>query len=327
MGLGGSSGTSGNSGQGGSAGTSGTAGTTGGSGSAGTSGASGTAGSSGTNGTSGTAGASGTNGNSGSSGAAGSPTWTGSEFNNPQAIQQDGLTDLFPNLHDLLTVDGPVQGRLAVQPLQQAESGWYSDSRSPLIAATVAGNFVAETRVRLGTRTSISQTPSGNYSQAGFVVRNANSSVPGNESWVMFNFGFQNGFFGREAKTTRPSPGSSSLSTLFLTPATATTSDVRLRVCRVGSDFRFLHLMPGETAWTEDNWGSGTTVIGNGSGEATPGTTQGNPIRFTRSDLPNSLQVGLMVANWEPPFEARAEFDYLRITPVTNAQECVTALP
>jgi hypothetical protein len=237
------------------------------------------------------------------------------------------LTDVFPNLHDVLDVDTSATGRLALQPLPQSHTHWYSDSRAPLIAKIVNGNFVAETRVRLGTRTSMSQVPSGQFNAAGFVVRNPNSSAPGNESWVMFNVGFQQGFFARETKTTRPMPGSSSLSTLFLSATPATTEDVRLRVCRLGSEFRFLHLMPGESAWSEDVYTMATTVNGNGAQQPTPGVSQGNPIRFVRADFPTSLQVGLLVGNWDAPYEARGEFDYLRIISVSSAQECITALP
>ena len=72
---------------------------------------------------------------------------------------------------------------------------------------------------------------------------------------------------------------------------------------------------------------AGTTPMGNGSGEATPGVTVGGVIRFDRPDLPATLQVGLLAGNWASPYETRSEFDYARFAPATSLSDCTRPLP
>jgi hypothetical protein len=66
----------------------------------------------------------------------------------------------------------------------------------------------------------------------------------------MYNVGFQVSGFARETKTTRPGGGGGSLSTLYLNAATST--DARLRVCRLAGVFHFFCAEPASAALTEE---------------------------------------------------------------------------
>lgn len=234
------------------------------------------------------------------------------------------LTDLYPSLHATLDVDVTTPGHLTMSPLSVAQTHWYSDSRGPLLYRQISGNFVAETRVQVGRASDINQIPSGGFSAGGFVIRDPASS-PGEERWVMYNVGHQTNSFAREAKTTRPGSGAS-LSTLYLNTAPAGSNTVRLRVCRLGGEFRFYHRHASENDWVEEGFSGATQVQGNGSQEPTPGVVQNGVLRFSRPDMPAALQVGLLVGNWSAPFDLRADFDYLRFGSVNVASDCLQSL-
>ncbi len=243
------------------------------------------------------------------------------EFSSPQLA---GWSDLFPALHSELSLT-QVSGQLSLAPVAVNQTHWYSDEHAPLIYKPVSGNFVVETALRVGRQSDMAQAPRGQYSAGGFVLRDPQSSAPGGERWVMYNLGYQAGFVAREAKTTRPgSPAS--LSTLYLMNSNNVLSG-KLRVCRLGSVFHFFHQLSGEASFTEEAYVAGTTPMGNGSTEATPGVVSGGVIRFDRPDLPATLQVGLLVGNWATPYEARGEFDYVRFASASSLSDCTRPLP
>lgn len=227
------------------------------------------------------------------------------------------LLDLFPALHDVATV---ANGKLALSPIVTQHTHWYSDSHAPLLYVSVTGDFVAETDVVVGRRTDIGLAPRGTFSAGGLVVRDGASTAPGNESWLMYNVGMQTGTAAREAKTTRKG-APDSLSTLYLIE-TGGVVTAKLRVCRLGSTFRFFHRMPNESAFVEEAYGNTTAPQGNGAGQATPGVVPGGVIRFDRPDLPSTLQVGLIAGHWEQTLETRAEFDYLRVKSAASVGDC-----
>src|SRR5262249_53835073 len=243
------------------------------------------------------------------------------EFDSPDALNR--LADLFPALHDTLSVAG---GKLAMTPLAVPFTHWYSDAHGPFLAKTVTGKCVVEIDVAVGRRTDMSLPPRGSFSAAGLVVRDPASTAPGAERWVMYNVGHQVSSVARETKTTRPNAGGS-LSTLYLvdTPGAAQTG--RLRICRVGSTFYFFHRHPTETSFVEEAYGAGTVAMGNGAGVPTPGVVVGGVIRFDRPDMPATLQVGLIVGNWDGTLETRGEFDYLRFGPAQRPADCTAPLP
>jgi hypothetical protein len=172
--------------------------------------------------------------------------------------------------------------------------------------------------LQVGTRESDGVAPMGPFNAAGLLIRSP-ASASGSESWVMYNLGFQNGFFAREAKTT-----ARSLSTLYLNATSAHAG--RLRVCRLGDVVRLYHWLDGETGWTQEAYDGSTLVMGDGPQPA-PGVANG-VIAFARDDtaastsLPATLDVGLMAGSWGAPLDVRGEFDYLRFRPATGVGDC-----
>lgn len=234
------------------------------------------------------------------------------------------LADLYPALHDALPLAGAAPGRLALAPIQVAQTHWYSDSEGPLLYRTVTGDFVVETDVNVGRRDDPSQPPRGGFNAGGLLVRDPASARRG-QRWIMYNLGHQVDSFAREVKTTRPG-AAESLSTLYLIQTAAGVRGGRLRICRLGEALRFFHQHPGEAGWTEEAYGPGTSPLGNGGGEPTPGVVVGGVIRFLRPDLPATVQVGLMVGAWDAPLDTRAEFDYLRFGEARTAADCTAPL-
>lgn len=236
--------------------------------------------------------------------------------------QLAGWMDLFPNLHRTLSL---AAGRLTLDPVSVDQTHWFSDQHGPLLYKLVSGNFVVETDVRVGRQSDVLQAPRGQFSAGGFVLRDPQSVAPRGERWVMYNVGYQVSGPAREAKTTRPG-NPASLSTLYLMDSGGVLSG-RLRVCRLGSMLHFFHQLTGEAAWVEEAYTAGTTPMGNGTGDATPGVVNGGVIRFDRPDLPSTLQVGVLAGNWAAPYETRAEFEYVRFATASTLADCTRPLP
>lgn len=259
------------------------------------------------------------------------------EFNDAASLPD--WTDLLPALHatdqqGALDINSTLSGAMVLVPILLNEVGWYADNQGPLLFKSVTGNFVVEIAVNVVNRAAPTQAPTGAYNAGGLVIRDPTSTSPGQQRWVMYNMGLQNGTFAREAKTTRANPNGASLSTLFLMETTPGIHNGRLRVCRMGDTFRFFHWMPDETGWTEEAYNTAspnpTQPMGSGAGEPSPGVVPpsgGNPgvIQFVRPDLPQTLQVGLMVGNWGATSGVRGEFDYARFAEAEQASDCVRA--
>lgn len=261
-------------------------------------------------------GASSSDGSSSSDGAqstADASVPSGDEFDGPSLT----LTDLFPALHDVATVQS---GKLAISPIVAQHTHWYSDSHGPMVYRSVTGDFMVETDVTVGRRSDIGLAPRGTFSAGGVVVRDPASSAPGSEAWVMYNIGMQTGVAAREAKSTR-SGAAESLSTLYLVE-TGGVLTAKLRVCRLGTSVHFFHRMPGESTFVEEAFGVTTSAQGNGASQPTPGVVPGGVIRFVRPDLPSTVQVGLVAGHWEQTLETRAEFDYLRFRRASSIADC-----
>jgi hypothetical protein len=224
-------------------------------------------------------------------------------------------SDLFPARHDALSINNDV---MTIQPTVQQYNHWYSDNQGPLLFKTVSGNFVVETAVHVGRRGDINTAPAASFNAAGFVIRDATSSSPGQQRWVMYNIGFQDSAIARECKTTVANPGSSH-SSLYLNNTPAATTFARLRVCRLGNTFHFFYRHPGDVSWTEEPYAAGTRVSGNGPNNQ----TMGQPVRFTRADLPASLQVGIMSGTWDGTQDVKGEFDYVRFSEATTLTDCI----
>ena len=245
---------------------------------------------------------------------------------------QSMWSDLAPARHTTLDIQQSRAGFLTIVPTPTSLNAWYSDSEGPLYSKTVTGDFVAEISVVLGTATDRTVTPvrANSFSAAGFVIRDP-ASVQLRQRWVMYNIGYQDVAVAREIKTTTPGTGgtTASLSTLYLNNTPSGINAGRLRVCRIGSLFRFFHRHPSESTWTEEVFrsvGSTPTRI-NGNGPR-PAIADGAPLSFDRPDLPAAVQVGLMAGNFVPdPAGTRGEFDYIRFASASKPADCLAANP
>ncbi len=212
-------------------------------------------------------------------------------------------------------------------------AGWYSDGSGPFLYLPISGDFVVETRVTASKQEAADQVPVGKFSSTGLLIRDPASA---NEKmrWVMYNIGFQDKFFGTEAKTTRDFDGKfhfhnmggfRSLSTLYLTKRDASSPEAYLRMCRVGPEIRMYFRRGADGSWTEEAQDATTQVQGNGASNPTPGVTANGPVRFLRPDLPPLVQVGL-IANRGGSSDAKADgesrFDFVKFKRVSTFDDC-----
>jgi hypothetical protein len=238
-----------------------------------------------------------------------------------------GLQRLVPSV---ITRDVVEEGwlKMAGRPVL---GGWYSDRSGPMAYTIVTGDFLAETRVRAVKAGAPTGRPTGAFNSAGLLVRDP-ASGPGTMRWAMFNIGMQEEFYGTEIKMTVPDfggrnphglAGMKSRSTLWLTPVPDGIIEAELRLCRVGGELRFFHRLAGATGWTELQRTPQTTVQGNGSARPTAGVPDASgPMRFTRTGLPDTVQIGLIVNPGMPPSDGEGWFDGLRLTRITSADQC-----
>ncbi len=239
-------------------------------------------------------------------------------------------SDLYPARHTTLDINTSFSGWLTLVPTAQNFNGWYSEYEGPLFYKTLTGNFVVETSVVIGSATNRTIIPTlmDSFVQAGFVIRDA-SSAPFRQRWIMYNFGYQDIAVAREIKTTVPSANltTDSLSTLYLNDVAGSLNQGRLRVCRVGSVFRFFHRHPPSTSWTEEVFRStGVVTRVNGNGPR-PARADNSVLSFDRPDMAATVQVGLYAGNYAPPsMGMRAEFDYFRVGAVSTAADCLQPL-
>lgn len=258
--------------------------------------------------------------------------WASDAFDGP-LVDWDLLSDLegTPPLHDRVDVAG---GALVIDPnsyddpaLGDGGEGpaWFQDRKGPLALREVAGDFAARVHLRVGRRDDLSLPPVGSFEAAGFVLRDPASTAPiGDERWLMYNLGWQAGAMAFELKTTfpdGPDPDAESQSTLMLDPVP--TQAATLLVCRVGDRFRFWRRLDGEAGWTEQTpdparvWYDGADLLGGDL--AVDG--------FVRPDLPDTLQLGLMVGAWSsgggPP--VRGAFDELWVGTPRDEDDCTSA--
>lgn len=190
--------------------------------------------------------------------------------------------------HSTLDIDTTTPGALTIAPT--ANNGWFEDDKGPFIFKSVTGNFSAYTKVVAGRAGDASQAPSQQFNSAGLLARDPASREGGNEDWLMYNVGFQDGRVGSEGKTTVDSG-----STLFIVDG-----DFRaeLVLCRVGDAFVMYRKNEGASSFEETN-------------------------RFDRADLPETLQVGLIGNGYGPTPDLVATFEYVRFSVPSSEAGCL----
>ncbi|MEM9171660.1 MAG: PASTA domain-containing protein, partial [Pseudomonadota bacterium] len=195
--------------------------------------------------------------------------------------------------YTVLDINQSATGRLVIVPINT--DGWFDGDDAPLVFKNITGNFAVQTRVLADSRTNPGNPPSDNFNSAGIMARNATgASSP--ENYVMVNLGKQRGNsapadqrLGAESKTT---VNSNSTLTIY-----NGSNEGDLILCRIGNEIRTYRFLTSDAGWTFMD-------------------------SFDRSDLPATLQVGLVVSAFGGD-DLRAEFDYVRLlaTP-TVAADC-----
>jgi hypothetical protein len=255
------------------------------------------------NGGAGGAGANGGGGagaNGGSGGAGGDDLAALSdEFDDPSTLSSwTFLHEVLgaPPPYDYLDIDTTAPGKLVFEPVVSA---WYQDQMALLMFKLVTGDFRVEIDVAPYKKGTPSSPPDQDFNSAGLLIRDP-ASAPGDQSWLMYNIGYQ-GYplhdIGVEGKAT---VGSQSELPLVSTNGVYTG---RLRMCRVGNTVRMLRRLTGASAWTE------THVF--------PGSFPGTPA-FT---LPDTVQVGV-INNTYIVADLRAEVESVRFARVTTPSDC-----
>ena len=196
--------------------------------------------------------------------------------------------------YEVIDIDQTVPGNLTITP---TASGWYGEDAGVLVYKELTGDFVVEVDVLANNEQSPASAPVDPYHSAGLLVRDP-ASAPGAQNWLMYNVGYQDTFVGTEGKTTV-----NSVSVLTLSSGE---HQGRLRICRVGTDYRMYHWYPGESAWTEDHV-------------------------YPRTDLPATLQVGLIMNAWPPAAQGvarnvRGEFADITFGAVTATADCTAEI-
>lgn len=154
----------------------------------------------------------------------------------------------------------------------------------------------------------------------------------------MYNIGFQNSFWGRELKVTRPSNGFrfdstyfiglQSLSTFKMIPQKYSVKSVKLRLTRVNNEIRAYH-QDEDLNWIEKKPTPHTVEMGNGVKVPINGfnETEYRPKSF---GLDNNVQVGIIsnpgmkVSNPLIKFrDAGSKFSYLTISKIDSFDECL----
>lgn len=207
------------------------------------------------------------------------------------------LTDFDAARHEGLSPDGT---QLTIVP-KGGGIGWFSDSKGPMLYHETQGNFVAETSLEIFRKDGRPGAPEAQYSSAGILIRDPNSRF-GNERWIMYNIGYQNSFWGREIKVTRPARsiridmyrlmGLKSWSTLYLLPSQYVPEVHRLRLARVNGVFR-AYFMNASGQWQREAPVSGMEVLGNGVHSSVEGfdKKEFSPRNF---GLPDRVQAGII---------------------------------
>lgn len=189
--------------------------------------------------------------------------------------------------HSVLDIATTTPGSLTMVPT--ANNGWFEDDKGPFIFKSVTGNFAVRTKVVAGRSGDANVAPTQQFNSAGLLARDPASRPGGNENWLMYNVGFQDGRVGSEGKTTV-----SSGSTLFIVDGD---HRAELVLCRVGSTFVMYRMNEGANSFEETN-------------------------RFDRADLPDTLQVGPIANGYGANPDLVATFDWIRFSVPTAEADC-----
>lgn len=170
-----------------------------------------------------------------------------------------------------------VNKQLEVYPIKNPgmRDGWFSDGEGSLFYTEASGNFMIETEATVFRLDGTDSLPKGQFTSAGLMIKKPNAKL-GEAAWIMYNIGFQRGYWARELKVTQPSvdpkmilPGwkTLSLSTLKLIPAENELQFMKLRIAKIGNETR-VYYQDKNNKWVQESaknvketTGFGTDVI------------------------------------------------------------------
>lgn len=204
---------------------------------------------------------------------------------------------LQPEHHEVLDLATLVPDHLVIEPYA---SGWYADEQGPYLYKEVAGSFVVEVHAAAVDEDDAQLAPTGDYHSAGVLVRDP-ASVTGDENWVVYNVGYQ----GDQGATTGTEGKTTVDSTSVLTINQSTHSGL-LRMCRIDDEIYLFKWLDDESEWTQEH-------------------------QYTRADLPETVQLGMMVNAW-PPGETtdarnvQARFGHFRYAAANDLADCTAAI-
>ena len=160
-----------------------------------------------------------------------------------------------------------------------ANTFWFSSTTGPYVYQLTWGDFTATTSVQALNRTNTSVPPSAQFNSAGLIVRNPSTAL--GQNYIMTNLGMQssaNGV-GSESKTTF-----NSNSTLFLDPDL---NYGEVRIERTGTEIRTYKRTGSDSAFVLLDI-------------------------FDRPDIPDTVQIGMVLNGWTSAPDIRGEFNWIR---------------
>lgn len=176
-------------------------------------------------------------------------------------------------------------GSLHIEPV--ARSVWYNQSTAIFLYKDVPGDFKVTSYVMARRSSNTSLLPATQFRLGGIMARNA--STANGQNYVFIVVGADDNDVSVETKTTVNSVSQ-------YTGPSWPSGEGELRICRIGATFR-LYIRS-----TGGSWSLRAT--------------------FTRSDLPNTLQVGPVAYANASPADLRMSYQYVRFAPVSSLADC-----
>lgn len=174
---------------------------------------------------------------------------------------------------------------------------WFNESQGSLVFKPITGDFIASAAVRVRRADpNADQLPASGVRLGGLMARDAAAT---GQSYLFIVTGFDVSQLAVETKTTV-----ASASQFTGTPSFG--NDVELRLCRVGATFRTYYRNHGAATW-----------------QLAPVPPPPNdPAPIVREDLPQTLQVGLVIYTNQATPDVQMFVDYLRLRRPQNAADC-----
>lgn len=174
---------------------------------------------------------------------------------------------------------------------------WFNDNEGSAVYKRIAGDFIATAAIRVRRADPNSdQAPLPSVRLGGIIARDETSAA---QNYLFVVSGYDVDDLSVETKDTRNSQSQ------FVGPTTGN-SDAELRLCRVGTSFRLYHRPIGDTTWQL---------------AAVP-PAPGSPAAIDRPDLPQTLQVGLILYTNQSTPDVQMFVDYVRFRRPASAADC-----